>query len=202
MASSSGNPPENIGLFGATFDPPHFAHLTALLAAYEQLNLSKILLIPANINPLKQTHTPAPPQIRLQMLAAMTAQYPYMRIYTGEIDRGGISYMIDTLKELLTLYPPPHRFYLLLGADVAKHFHRWKDYLSLPQFAEIVIFNRPGYNLNNISANLPFPHRLLHIPPMKISSSKIRRKIKTGQAIASEVPPPVARIIFENKLYL
>jgi len=203
MSSSSGDKLQKVGIFGATFDPPHMGHFIAVQRAYEELGLSKVILIPANINPFKQNHRPAAPEIRLQMLRSVITEHPFLLISTIEIDRGGVSYMADTVKELQTIYPPQRvRLFLLIGADAAADFHLWKDYRLLAELTEIIIFNRPGFNLAEISGKSDFPHRTLTIPQLEISSSEIRRRIRSGLSVKYLLPPAIEQIIQREKLYL
>ena len=203
MDSSFGKPMTRVGIFGATFDPPHIAHFIAAEWVADELQLDKVILIPANMNPLKQAHTPAPPQVRLKMVSESIKDSPMFEVSSVELDRGGVSYMVDTVHSLRkTLNVDSYSLYLLIGADAASEFHQWKDYKELAEIATVVIFNRPGYNLSEISAALNAEHLVVRIPSLDISSTSIRDRVKAKKPIDFLVLPGCARIIKDLHLYI
>jgi nicotinate-nucleotide adenylyltransferase len=191
-----------VGIFGATFDPPHFGHLIAGQSMMEALNLDLILMLPANINPLKEAASPAPVKSRLRMITEAVASNSKFNVCDIEIKRGGTSYMIDTVIALRQQYPDEDtELYLLIGADTAEDFHLWKEYQRLSEMVKVVVFNRPGYNLEEVIAKMPVPVLKVLIPMIEISSTMIRERVLNGESIRYLVPEAVRRIIKEEKLY-
>jgi len=191
-----------IGIFGATFDPPHSAHLIAAEYAVSELKLNKVLMIPANVNPLKKQRKPTPPDIRLQMIQAAVNGYPQFEVNDVELKRGGVSYMIDTVLDLRENYPPAEaELYLLLGADAAEEFHLWRSHRQLAEICRLVVFNRPQYNLQTILKKLTVPALPLNIPAFDISSTAIRRRIREGKPVDFLAPVEVLKIIQKENLY-
>ena len=104
-----------IGLFGGTFDPVHNGHLLVAVTAQEQFSLDKVLFIPAWVSPHKQSQGPAATATdRCEMLKLALAGHKGFELCIAEIERGGVSYTADTLRQLRSRYAPD-TFFLLLG---------------------------------------------------------------------------------------
>jgi len=191
-----------IGIFGATFDPLHVGHLIAVNFALEELGLDEIIMIPANLNPLKQNHTPAPPEIRLEMLDSTMGNHDKIRISDVELKRGGVSYMIDTVIELKAGFPDSSEIYLLVGADSALDFTKWRDYGKLSELCRLAVFNRPGYSFDDVASNLPVDFIPLKMPLIGISSTLIRELVAAGKSIEHLTPEVIVKIIEKNNLYV
>ena len=177
-------------------------HLIAAEWAAEELNLHRVLMIPANLNPLKQGHNPASPKLRLKMVEAAIHNYPRFTVDDIEIRRGGVSFMMETIDLLRKEYPPGENdLFLLLGADAAADFKLWRDYERLAQTCTIAVFNRPGYELEVAAAGLPAGAVTLKIPTVDISSTSIRNRISAGKSIRFMTPEPVRDIIEREGLY-
>ncbi|MBC8205125.1 MAG: nicotinate-nicotinamide nucleotide adenylyltransferase, partial [FCB group bacterium] len=129
-----------IGIFGATFDPPHYGHLTAAEFSRTALKLDEVMMIPASRNPLKLNHIPAPDNIRLKMTAAAIEGNPDFTVNDIEIRRGGLSFMADTLKEIKYKLRDDDRLLLLIGADTAADFKLWKSPFEIIKLTELVVF--------------------------------------------------------------
>lgn len=192
----------NIGVFGASFDPPHIAHFIIAEWCADELGLERVILIPAAQNPFKLEHRPASPETRLEMTVASAAGNSLLQVSSIEINRGGVSYTIDTITELQKIYPSSsHRLFLLLGADCALDFRRWKNYRNLAESTTVAVFNRPGYDLNTVSAQMDIPHITISVPNFEMSSTMIRERIIQGLSWKYMVPAGVAEIIETRKLY-
>ncbi|NOX25713.1 MAG: nicotinate (nicotinamide) nucleotide adenylyltransferase [Deltaproteobacteria bacterium] len=209
-----------IGLLGGTFDPVHNGHLAAARAVRTQLGLDAVLLLPAAIPPHKSSGRISSFTRRASMLEMAVAAEPGIFVCLVEQERGGPSYTIDTLIYLRKKLPAP-RFYFIIGADVFAEIHTWKDYDDLPWQAHLVILNRPGWAAANAelmasyfpafaydqSAMVwqaeasPGKFYFLDMPPLDISSSRLRRKIAAGLDVNAYVPPAVADYISRHGLY-
>lgn len=132
----------NIGVFGGSFDPIHYGHLLLAEQCIESANLDKVLLIPAAQSPLK-SHSPiANNRSRLEMLQLAVADHPQLEISTLELDRGDVSYTVDTLKQLRERFPEDQLF-LMIGADSLVDFARWKSPEEIVKLATLLIIARP-----------------------------------------------------------
>jgi nicotinate-nucleotide adenylyltransferase len=188
-----------VGLFGGTFDPPHWGHLMVAQTAWEELALDRLCFIPAALSPFKTAAPPTPPEQRLRLLRLALAGKPGWEIDDIELDRGGVSYTIDTVRVIAGRFAGARLFYLL-GADHAALLTRWKQSGELARLVEFVLIPRPGHSL----PELPPPFRCLPLGgiPMQVSASEIRSRIRKGRPIDHLVPPAVFECIRNNQLYL
>lgn len=190
---------KRLGLYGGSFDPVHLGHLLVARAAMEELQLDRLFFIPAAQSPLKPERQPAPANFRLQMLRLALVGETRYEIDLQEIDRGGASYTIDTLRDYAQRFPKAQLYYLI-GADNASQLHRWRESDQFARLAEFVVIPRPGGG----DAELPPPFRgqALRGFPLGVSSSEIRGRIKAGLPVDLLVPPAVAEAIRVNRLYV
>jgi nicotinate-nucleotide adenylyltransferase len=198
-----------VGILGGTFDPPHNGHLQLARAAMRTGSLAKILLIPNNVPPHKQSLTPA--AHRLEMLKIFARQEQWLHICEIELRREGKSYMIDTVKELQRANPG-ECYRLIIGADTALDFGSWKDAETLLRLAPPLVAVRPGSSMSadfvkdgpaEISEH---GRRILHngrieMPETDISSTEIRRLIVTHEDAREFMDDAVYRYAIENHLY-
>lgn len=190
---------QRLGLFGGSFDPVHFGHLLVAQAAREELQLSRLFLIPAAQSPFKPAADPAPARERLRLLRLALAGQPGCEIDEQELVRGGTSYTIDTVGDYARRFPGAELFYLI-GADHVPQLPRWRAAEELARLVQFVVIPRPG----ELSAALPAPFRgqALRGFPVGVSSSQIRGRVRAGLPIDFLVPPAVAEAIRNNRLYL
>jgi nicotinate-nucleotide adenylyltransferase len=186
-----------IGLFGGSFDPIHHGHLLVAQAVCEALDLEELRFVPAFQQPFKLGRHSATPEMRGRMVGLAIAGYPRFRLETEELNRGGISYTVDTLRALAAR-EPRKRFALLVGADAAHDLAKWREGDQIPDLARVVAFTRPGVEL----PVLPGVHRVVTVPRMDISATEIRRRVARRQSIRYWVPDPVAECISREGLYL
>jgi len=190
---------QRIGLFGGSFDPVHLGHLLVAQAAVEELSLTRLYFIPAAQSPFKPDNRPAPGAERLRLLRLALAGKATCEVDDQEIERGGISYTVDTLRDYTRRFPEAELFYLI-GADNVAHLPKWRDAAELARHAEFIAIPRPGQSA--VSFPPPFRGRMLKGFPFGVSSSQIRERIKAGLLIDHLVSPPVAEAIHNNRLYL
>lgn len=188
-----------IGLFGGSFDPVHNGHLLMAMAAFEEIGLSRLFFIPAAQSPFKPGQTPAPAPERLRLLRLGLSGNPRYEIDTQEIERGSISYTIDTVRAYKTRFPEAQLFYLI-GADHIPLLPKWRDAGELARLVEFVAVPRPGEQA--AAPPTVFRLHLLKGFPFGVSSSDIRPRIKAGLPIDALVPPAVAEAIRNSRLYL
>jgi nicotinate-nucleotide adenylyltransferase len=188
-----------IGLFGGSFDPVHLGHLLVARAALEELALTKLFFIPAAQSPFKSNATPTPAALRLQMLHLALAGEMACEIDDLEINRGGLSYTVDTLRHYAKKYAGAELFYLI-GSDQAALLPQWREAEALAQLAEFIVVPRLGHAPAAIPA--PFRGRALRGFPNAISSTEIQARRRAGLPITHLTPPAVVEAIANNHLYL
>jgi nicotinate-nucleotide adenylyltransferase len=188
-----------IGLFGGSFDPVHLGHLLVAHAAREELGLDRLFFIPAAQSPFKPERQLCPGPERARLLRLALAGLDWCEIDLQELQRGGVSYTIDTVRDFGRRFGGATLFYLI-GGDHIGQLPKWREASALAQLAEFVVIPRPGQE----EASFPAPfrgHRLAGFP-IGISSSQIRARLRAGQPIDQLVPTTVAEAIRNNRLYL
>jgi len=202
----AGSAPSRVGVFGGSFDPPHLGHLLVASDAVDVLGLDRLLFVPAATQPLKHVgRRPAPAVARLAMLRALIGDDPRFGVDALEIDRGGLSYTVDTLDTLAARWPGARRF-LLVGTDVLSTFVRWREPLRVRALATLVVLVR---DVAEDAAAGPtvapsFPGGLPRMLPTRridLSSTEVRARVAAGKSVRGFVPDAVAAIIRDGALY-
>ncbi len=188
-----------IGIFGGSFNPVHLGHLLVAQAAMEELGLNRLFFVPAAQSPFKTGIEMALANARLQLLRLALAGKTNCEVDDQEIQRGGISYTIDTLRNYAAKFPSAKLFYLI-GADNAAKLNEWREPTELARLAEFVAVPRPG----GAAAVFPPPFHgwTLKGFPFAVSSSEIRARVKAGLPIENLVPIAVAEAIRNGQLYV
>jgi nicotinate-nucleotide adenylyltransferase len=194
-----------LGIFGGSFDPVHNGHLGLARCCQQQAALDEVWFMPTAIQPLKHAGPKATNQQRLEMLRLAVEQEPAWRVCTLEIQRGGYSYTIDTLREIHVELPDANLFFLI-GADVLRDIPHWKEPAEIFSLATPLIVRRAGQSHADLSelakiCSADHQPQLVNMPAMSESGTEIRRRISTGDPIDSFVPAAVARYISEHSLY-
>lgn len=186
------------GILGGTFNPPHVAHLIVAQEVRESLVLDEIVLIPSHIHALKGQASAAP-RHRAAMTELAVAGDPGLSMDRIEIQRGGTSYTVDTLRALREREPYT-AWSLILGRDNLEELDQWREAEALPELARVVVTTRAGLEP---PARLPFGGRctLVPVPALDLSSTVIRSRIAAGRSIRYWVPPAVEAYIREHDLY-
>ena len=190
---------QNLGLFGGSFDPIHLGHLLVAQAAREELGLTRLFFIPAAQSPFKPESKPTPANERLRLLRLALAGKTDCEVDDQEVERGGVSYTIATVRDYVRRFPQS-RFFYLIGADNVTHLPKWREADELARLVEFVAIPRPGQEPTPFPA--PFRGRTLTGFPLGVSSSQIRARVKDGLPVDHLVPAVVAEAIRNNRLYL
>jgi nicotinate-nucleotide adenylyltransferase len=193
-----------IGLLGGSFDPIHLAHLALAQAAVHELNLTELQLIPA-ANPWQRTPLNASPEHRLRMIELAIEDQPKIRVNPIEIDRGGQTYTIDTVRAL----PTNNRYIWILGTDQLANFCTWHDWKGITQCVDLAVAIRPGTPLAPPTELITWldaigsrPLITLPFSPMAISASDIRARLARRESTSGLLPTRVAHYIRDHQLYL
>jgi len=189
---------------GGTFDPVHNGHLAAARQLREVADLDQVWLVP-NAQPPHRSDPPlASAEDRMRMVELAVAQPPGLVASRIEVDRGNVSYTIDTVRELARRFPG-QRFELLLGSDAALQIRSWHEAAPLLTEASFVIFNRPETSLAPQTMHelgfAPARTRVVHLDTPAIAAHQIRDRLARGSPIDDLVPPAVAEYISEKGLY-
>lgn len=194
-----------IGIFGGTFDPVHVGHLVTAVNARAALDLDVVYLVVAN-EPWQKigARTVTPAVDRLALVEAAVAGCDGVEACDLEIRRGGLSYTIDTARELLAAEPGAS-LVLVVGADVVGKLGTWKDVDELAQLCDLVVVNRPGSRLADapeLAAQLAgWRHSVIEVPALEVSSTDLRDRAASGRPLEFLVPEGAIRMIRERGLY-
>lgn len=186
---------------GGTFDPIHNGHLVAAEEARRQFDLSEVVFVPAGVPWQKRDVSPAEDRYLLTVLA--TASNTYFSVSRIEIDRGGPTYTLDTLRELKAFYRDSAELFFITGADAVIEILSWKDPEAVLAEACFIAATRPDYDLSQVDSGL-FRDRVMvmEIPHLNISSTDIRKRIAEGRSVRYLIPPEVGQLIEQRGLYL
>jgi len=187
---------KRIGILGGTFDPPHVGHLLAGSDAFEALALDRLHFVPAAQQPLKAGLAAAAAHHRAAMVERLIAGDPRFVLDPIEIERGGLSYTVDTVRALRARWTGDVALFLLLGRDVAATLPKWREPEALATLAQIVVLTRAGE-----AVDLPAGARTLATRRVDVSSTEIRARVREGKSIRGFVPDAVAEYIAAADLY-
>lgn len=191
-------------VFGGSFDPVHDGHIAMADAAQKVLQPQKILWIPSRQAPHKPDYPPADASQRVAFLHAVVDERPGEEVCTMELEREGLSYTVDTLRELEAQYPGVD-LYFLLGGDSLSHLSTWRDLAELFQRVQFLFVPRSGWGVEKLA---PFTQALsapvaeifrAQFLPMKevpASSTEVRAALNQG-LVPPCLPQPVVALMRE-----
>ncbi len=210
-----------IGIYGGTFDPIHYGHLRPNLELCERFNMREVRFIPALLPPHRDRPATSA-RLRQQMVALAIASEPLFVLDKRELQRGGPSYMVDTLKSLRLDFPQ-QPLCLLLGMDAFMGINQWYHWQELLDYAHIIVSQRPDtdfehqqnwpeevrqfYQSNKadtgaINALLCGKISLQAVTQLAISATDIRNRLKNNQSVRYLMPDSVINLIKYEKLYI
>ncbi|NBR42041.1 MAG: nicotinate (nicotinamide) nucleotide adenylyltransferase [Verrucomicrobia bacterium] len=190
-----------LGILGGTFDPPHIGHVAAATAAWKQLGLDQVLVVPAGQAPLRSAVTLASAADRVTMAKLAFADYPWAVVDDRETRREGISWSIDTARELAKEHPSAWRVWIL-GADQLARLDRWKEVEEICRLVDFAVLARDGISTvppDSLAKHIKLT--ILTAPPVLVSSTALRAAIKRGDSSRNGLPSGVSRHIDERSLY-
>ncbi len=186
-----------LGILGGTFDPPHTGHLLLALDALDQFRLDRLLLVPAARQPLKLGQEMTSPADRLAMVRLLEAADPRIAADGREVERGGLSFTIDTMRALRGEHPNAELF-LLMGEDTAATLPQWREPEELAGLVHVVVVGR-GTEARPVPAG--FRGDRMATRRVDISATEIRARVRDGRSIRGFVPDAVADYIATHSLY-
>lgn len=182
---------------GGTFDPIHNGHLVAASEVAQHFNLDEVYFVPTGTPYMKSGVSPA--EHRYLMTVIATASNPRFKTSRVDIDRGGPTYTIDTLRDINSLAPNSDLFFIT-GADAVTQILEWKDSEEMFRYAHFVAVSRPGHEID--LEGLPADNvSTLEIPALAISSTDCRSRVRKGYQVWYLTPDGVQQYIAKNQLY-
>ena len=187
-----------LGVMGGTFDPIHVGHLVTAEEALHQFSLDEVVFVPTGRPWMKEHEVVASPEDRFHMTTLGIEPEPRFRVSRLEVDRGGATYTIDTLRAIRDEEPGVELSFIT-GADAMLEIMRWKEHEILFDLAHFIAATRPGYDIERFNAHPDVT--VMHIPALAISSTDIRARVGDGRPIRFLVPERVEAYIRETGLY-
>lgn len=184
-----------VALLGGSFDPVHLGHLHVAEVVLATGAYDQVLFVPAHL-PSHKPATLAAPDHRLTMLRLAISRRPGLAVSDVELRRGGVSYTVDTVRQLQRDGTLGMRPGLVVGDDLGAELDTWREAEALFGMVELLVARR-----TRPKAPLAFPHRRLPNHPLPLSSSELRRRVRAGQVIRALVPDRVDAYIREHGLY-
>jgi nicotinate-nucleotide adenylyltransferase len=199
-----------LGLYGGSFDPVHYGHLLLAECCREELRLDAVWFLPTAVSPFKRGQAGAEAKHRVEMLKLALAGHEAMNVSTLEIDRGGVSYTVETLTTIHQQQPDAELFFLM-GGDSLRDLPTWREPARICELAIPVAVPRPD--------SPPIDYDLLRglVPPARLdlirrhqvtmplidhSSTDLRRRVAEGKSIRYRTPRAVEKYIETHGLYL
>lgn len=204
-----------IAIFGGTFNPIHYGHLIVAEEIRSKYNLDKVVFVPCHLPPHKDPTDLVDAQKRLIMVHLAVVGNPCFEVSNFEIERGGRSYSIDTVRHFSKIYGEETQLYFIVGADVLMELSTWKNIDHLLKLSKFIAVPRPGYDTGKIFDYkiLGFSTRVLdsdlmeniiveNVSTSDVSSTDVRQKVREWKSIKYLVPENVEQFIHNQKLYL
>ncbi|MCX7522244.1 nicotinate-nucleotide adenylyltransferase [Microbacterium sp. STN6] len=188
-----------VGVMGGTFDPIHHGHLVAASEVAQSFDLDEVVFVPTGESWQKAEVDVTPSEHRYLMTVVATASNPRFTTSRVDIDRGGPTYTIDTLRDIHAQRPDAELFFIT-GADAIAQILSWHNVEELWELAHFVAVSRPGHDLT-ISELPSRDVSLLEVPALAISSTDCRSRVRRGYPVWYLVPDGVVQYISKHHLY-
>jgi nicotinate-nucleotide adenylyltransferase len=208
----------SVALFGGTFNPVHLGHLRIAVELAELLEVEQLRMVPCSLPPHREALSVSAEQ-RMAMLQMAVADYPQLVADDIELQRGGTTYTIDTLRQIRQQIGSDTPLYFCIGIDALINLDSWQEWQQLCDYCHLVISARPDYVLpsSGVLTDWINQHRCNDLPQLKqcsagklyfcdstrlaISSTDIRDKIKRGNGIDFLTPAAIVNYIHQQNLY-
>lgn len=198
---------KRIGIMGGTFDPIHNGHMLAANQASEALQLDHVMFVPAFKTVIKLDRKIIDGQKRYEMTMLAVLDNPRFVVSDIELSREGITFAIDTVKQIYSEYKQKGEdiaLFYIIGLDAFLQLKFWENYEELIQLCSFVVVTRAGYNYEearNLQTELDIDVYFVNITNIEISSTDIRKRLKQGESVSYLVPKLVEDYIYKNSLY-
>jgi nicotinate-nucleotide adenylyltransferase len=194
-----------LGVLGGTFNPPHIGHLICAQQAHEQLELDRVVLMPAGVPPHKQVAADPGAEARYALCQAAVDADGRFGVSRLELDRPGRSFTVDTLRALHD-QSPQDDITFIAGGDMARSLPSWHEPEALLSLATLAVAERAADRRDAIAAAIAGLSgservRFFDMPRIDVSSSLVRERVAGGRPIRYLVPDAVAEAIAENGWY-
>ena len=192
---------QRVGVMGGTFDPIHHGHLVAASEVAQAFTLDEVVFVPTGQPWQKDDRRVSPSEDRYLMTVIATASNPRFSVSRIDIDRGGPTYTIDTLRDLRAERADEAELFFITGADALAQIMSWQDVNELFKLAHFVGVTRPGHRLTG--DGLPEDKvSLVEVPALAISSTNCRERVARGAPIWYLVPDGIVQYIAKRRLYI
>ncbi|MFQ6102811.1 MAG: nicotinate-nucleotide adenylyltransferase [Candidatus Glassbacteria bacterium] len=192
---------KKLGVFGGSFDPIHTGHLIVAQDVLCALSLDEIMFIPACVPPHKKGIELSETRHRLRMVEIATHNNPNFSASDMELKRGGVSYTIDTIRQLRSGLSADVELFFIVGSDNIPDIQTWKEPWELVKLCKLVTIHRPGFRDIDILPELKEHVTSVAVTSVDISSRDIRQRVRNGRPIRYLVPEEVERYILKEELY-
>ena len=197
---------QRIGIMGGTYDPIHHGHLVTAEQARFTFDLDKVVFVPTGHPPHKSEREVSDAGHRLAMTRLATESNAHFEVSSIEVDRPGLTYAVDTVREFKRIHSHGAKLLFITGADAVLQMAGWKDYDVLVQLCEFVAATRPGYILEHDRIAQMFGSHasrvhFFEVPALAISSTDIRARVRAGRPVRYLLPDSVIDYITASKLY-
>lgn len=195
-----------LGIMGGTFDPIHIGHLACAEQARETYDLDAVIFVPAGSPVFKRDQHVTSAEHRLAMCRLAVRSNPAFDASAIEIERGGDTYTVDTLRQLRAHYPDNVELYFITGADAVFSIVKWRESSEIAKLAKLIGVTRPGFDLSiekrrYLAERSDFSVSYAEVTALAISSSDLREKVRSGKSIRYLVMQGVFDYIAEHGLY-
>lgn len=195
------------GIMGGTFDPIHFGHLVVANEVLAKYKLDRIIFVPTGNPPHKSITGLTYAYHRYMMVEFATMTNPKFYVSNIEVEREGVSYTVDTIRELKYKYNDIE-LYFITGTDAVLDLPTWKNTEEILKLCKFIAVDRPGYvidnykqKINKIMDEYGGSIETVKAPQLKISSTDIRARIDNNRPVKYLLPENVEQYIFKNELY-
>lgn len=185
-----------IGILGGTFNPPHLGHLILAQESLCKLKLDRVIFIPTYLPPHKKVKGNGA-YARYKMTVLACKGNPKLEVSKIEIDKKSVSYSVETLRKLRKKYGKAAKLYFITGSDSLKEIENWREVDEILRLSSFIVAARPGFPFVKTKRKV----KLIDMPPIDISSSMIRDRVRNSKPIMYLVPDPVREFIKKNRLY-
>lgn len=198
--------PARLGIMGGTFDPLHIGHLICADQACTAFNLDGVVFVPAGTPVFKKDREITAARHRLEMCRIAVQDNPIFDVSSIEIDRGGDTYTVDTLRQMRAYYPSNVELCLIVGSDAAEDILSWRESALVAALARLIVVMRPGSTLSQSQQRVlveqgGFTLDALNTPALSVSSSELRQWLKEGRSVRYVIPQNVVCYIQTKDLY-